>query len=151
MLAFLSLLAFTAYSDDTLIINSGTEITSGQYDEYKDTTKFLIIQSPVQTIERDAFRSWSKLESVEIGNTVTSIGFQAFEYCYDLTNVILGENVQTFNNYCFSSTNIKNLTIYTNKVLINTITNYVGSDLETCTLGSLISVIDDQAFLIAII
>ena len=49
------------------------------------------------------FRNCSSLMSVVIGDSVTSIGYEAFAYCDSLTNVVIPDNVTRIGQFAFFS------------------------------------------------
>lgn len=65
----------------------------------------------------DVFRGgggdwYSKLKSITIGDTVTSIGANAFQNCIGLTNVIMGAGIKNIRSYAFYGCNsLSNLSI----------------------------------------
>ena len=65
-----------------------------QYPEGKVSTSYTIPNS-VTTIGNEAFFYCYSLTSVTIGTNVTSIGFEAFIYCYGLTTVTIPNSVTT--------------------------------------------------------
>lgn len=56
-------------------------------------------------------KSESKLQSVVIGNGITTIPANMFKSCSNLTNVTLGNNVKTIENEAFAYTSIENIKI----------------------------------------
>ena len=56
---------------------------------------------PIKEIAYGAFRGNTKLTSVTIGNSVTSIGFYAFRNCYGLTSVTIPDSVTSIGSYAF--------------------------------------------------
>ena len=57
---------------------------------------------PVTSIGYDAFRGCSDLTSVTIPNSVTSIGNHAFSGCICMTSVTIGNSVTSIDAYAFS-------------------------------------------------
>ena len=55
----------------------------------------VVIPDSVTTIGREAFWDCNSLISVVIGESVTTIGDYAFSYCSSLTSVVIGDGVTT--------------------------------------------------------
>lgn len=55
----------------------------------------------VDTIVKNAFKDCTSLKSVEIADSVTSIGFSAFYNCYRLNNVKLSKNIERIGSCVF--------------------------------------------------
>ena len=56
---------------------------------------------PVKSICSEAFKN-SKITSVVIPDSVTSIGTSAFSSCYSLTSVVIGDSVTSIGSFAFS-------------------------------------------------
>ena len=67
----------------------------------------------VTSIGYAAFDGCWDLTSVTIPNSVTSIGYGAFDGCSGLTSVTIGNSVTSIGSYAFYNTRIKSLTIGT--------------------------------------
>ena len=65
----------------------------------------LSIPNSVTSIGFYAFQNCSGLTSVTIPNSVTSIGYNAFRGCSGLTSVTIGNSVTSIENYAFSGCN----------------------------------------------
>ena len=81
-----------------------------------EISKFKIInissKSKLKTIGKHAF-SFSKIKSIIIPSSVTSIGENAFSYCNQLNEIIIGNNskLETIEKNTFSSSTIKQFII----------------------------------------
>ena len=92
------------------------------------------IPDSVTSIGRMAFRNCPFLESVVIGNAVTSIGFRAFNSCMRLVSVVIGNSVNSIDAEAFDScTSLVNISIP------NSVTSIGGAAFRDCT--SLTSII----------
>ena len=78
--------------------------SSDEFDDtYKTNAKSVKITGDVTEIPTDAFKSWTKLVSAEIGSSVEIIGANSFGHCYSLASVNIGTNVKTIKNSAFQS------------------------------------------------
>jgi hypothetical protein len=77
------------------------------------------------------------LTSITIPNSVTSIGYAAFEYCPGLTSVVIPNSVTSIGNYTFGS--CSSLTSIT---IPNSVTSIGNNTFEYCT--GLTSIIVDE-------
>ena len=59
------------------------------------------LPNSVTSIGDFTFMDCSSLVSIELPNSVTSIGVQAFDFCYSLTNVVLGNGITSIGNFAF--------------------------------------------------
>lgn len=68
-----------------------------------ESVKQVIIGDSVTTIGDNAFESCSSLTSITIPNSVTTIGDYAFSYCRALTSVIISNSVTTIGERTFAN------------------------------------------------
>lgn len=59
--------------------------------------------TPVTGIHHYAFRNCKKLKSINLPNTITSIGIEAFSSCEKLKEILLPESVEFIHPYAFNS------------------------------------------------
>ena len=92
------------YINDTLVteinLTTATKISAYAFYGYTKLTSVEIGDS-VQSIGDYAFYDCDDLTSVVIGDSVQSIGYCAFSNCSNLNMVIIGDNVQSIGDYAF--------------------------------------------------
>lgn len=103
----------------------------------KSEIKNLIVEDGVTAIN-DAFRNCPKLESVKIGNSVTSINNSAFNNCTSLANITIGNGVTSIGSSAFY-----NCTSLTKVKIPYRVTNIGSSAFENCTSLQKIIISDD--------
>ena len=85
-------------------IMSDKVITDSKY------LKFVIIDSNVNKIPRNAFCGCFNLTTIEMSDSVTEIGDFAFSNCSSLKTIVLSNNIKTIGQnafrYCFNLTSI---------------------------------------------
>ena len=125
-------------------------ISQISYGAFRDCSKLESITLPESTtsIGGDAFRSCSSLKSITIPKNVISIGRYAFFACYSFTSISLPQNLTTVSESLFYNCN--NLTsIYipegVTEILMNAF--YNCSKLESITIPKNICSISTDAFL----
>lgn len=100
-------LTWTLDEGGTLTINGTGEMYDFTYDtrpwnKYYEDIQTVIIGDGVTTISRYAFYSCYNLTSLSIGSGVISIGEEAFEYCRRIANVTIPASVTSIGAYAFS-------------------------------------------------
>lgn len=105
-------LTWTLGADGTLTISGTGEMYD--YDnigldqpwyQYQEQIQTLSIGNEVTSIGQSAFRSCSNLKHVTIPSSVISIGTLAFHCCFGLSSVVISEGVESIGNYAFGSCN----------------------------------------------
>ena len=136
---------FTAYD--------GTQINSYEIHQYAfficEVLTSVEISDSVTTIGDSAFYGCAGLISVTIPDSVTSIGSAAFQYCVELTSGTIGESVTTIGDYAFYECN-KLIEVY-NKSDLNIVAGskgngyigYYAQNIYTNEGGSKLSHTDD--------
>lgn len=81
----------------------------------------VVIGNGVSTITRDTFRSCTALKSVSFGNSVTEISQYAFYDCDSLVDLVIGDSVITIDDSAFESCDmLKNITFGASVTTIDT-------------------------------
>lgn len=93
-------------ADDFLIVGDGLLIA------YKGNQKYVEIPDTVETIAPACFLGHSEILGVNIPNSVTIIGEEAFKDCTSLQEVHGAENVVKIQDRAFENTNLKEITIH---------------------------------------
>ena len=92
----------------------------------------------------DGFRD--KIKNVVIGNGVTSVGSYAFYNCENLTELTLGDSVETIGEGAFKFCNLQNVIIPENTQTIDSTAFYSNKNLVSVTFGKGLKAIGDWAF-----
>ena len=99
------------------------------------------------SIKRDAFSHCKSIKSVEIGNSVTSIGGYAFYYCSGLSSVSIGNNVTSIGDDAFSyCSGLSTVTIPNSVISIGYRAFSYCSGLTSVTIGNNVTSIGGYAF-----
>ncbi len=87
--------------EPVLIEGDGTTITSEDTKDFKNATK-VTIGNKVEDIGRLAFSGFKKLKEIEVPESVTTIGYNAFSNCDEVEKVVLHNQLHTIGRSAFS-------------------------------------------------
>ena len=105
------------------------------------------IPNSVTSIGKYAFSNCKGLTSVTIGNSVTSIGEYAFSNCTGLTSVTIGNSVTSIGDYAFSNcTGLTSVTIPNSVTSIGEYAFYNCTGLTSVTIPNSVTSIGESAF-----
>ena len=95
---------------------SGTGPMQDYEDIYHETfpaadVKYIMIESGVTTVGKNAFFDLDNVVAVSMPNTVTIIKLQAFDWCESLTEVVIPNSVTSLEGYAFCGTNLRSIHI----------------------------------------
>lgn len=94
-------LTWTLDDAGVLTITGTGEMTSNPWSDYKDSIKSVIVGNGVTSICNDAFEYCSNLESVELPDSLEKIGGSAFSHCKALTEIVVPANVKALGEFSF--------------------------------------------------
>lgn len=130
----------------TTVPNSVTQIYQNAFSEVKGMNSFNIPDT-VTSVGQRCFQL-SDLKSITIGNGITSIPYQCFYFCKQLTEINWGENVQSIGESAFY--NCISLTSITIPDSVTSVGKYAFqncSGATELTIGSGLSSFTDTSFL----
>ena len=123
------------------------DLYSPLYEIHHTKIHSVTIPQSVTSIGDSAFAGCKKLDSLTINDAATSIGRRAFAECPLTTTLELGENITTIGNSAFyDCRGLKNVTIPQSVTSIGDSAFGECSSLETLSLGENIKTIGDSAF-----
>ena len=97
-------------------------------------------------LANEAFYGASKLETVVLGNDLTTIGDSVFVNCAKLSSVTFGNSLVTIGDKAFQGTKVINITIPDSVISIGKEAFYSCTSLTNLTLGSGLTSIGESAF-----
>ena len=113
-----------------------------KYNEYS-----IIIGDSVTSIGGEAFSRCTSLSSITIPNSVTSIGNYAFNGCSGLTSITIPNSVTSIGNYAFNGcSGLTSITIPNSVTSIGNYAFYDCSSLTSITIPNSITKIERESF-----
>ncbi|MGN1349001.1 MAG: leucine-rich repeat protein, partial [Acutalibacteraceae bacterium] len=82
-------------------MNNYSSSNDAPWYEYKDYIKSVNISNSITSIGDEAFNGCTSLTNVKIPDGVTSIGNSAFSYCTSLANIIIPDSVTSIGEFVF--------------------------------------------------
>ena len=135
------------YDNDTGTLTISVTSDFGEIDKYINVTKHVIICCEVDSIPSGSFFEWTSLNSVNISDSVISIGGYAFCFCSNLSTLIIGENVKSIGGSSFSLCHSLTSIIIPNSVtLIGDSAFCLCSNLSTLIIGENVIEIGNYVF-----
>ncbi len=122
---------WTLYNDGELVISGTGEMWDRPWSSYKSSIQTVTIGNSVTSIYGYAFRDCTNLTSVTIPDSVTSIGNSAFYNCDSLTGVTIPDSVTSIGNSAFY--NCDSLTGVTIPDSVTSIGNSAFSNCDSLT------------------
>ncbi|MBR4873186.1 MAG: leucine-rich repeat domain-containing protein, partial [Clostridia bacterium] len=128
------------------INGNGYEINHYAFHSREDITSATIPDS-VTSLGKNAFAYCYGLTSVTIPDSVTSIGNYAFEYCTGLTSVTIGDSVTSIGEWAFNNcSGLTSVTIPNSVTSIGSAAFHSCSGLTSVTIGESVMSIGSNAF-----
>lgn len=144
-----SVTGFTSDVVDNLVIQkeiNGKKVTAIQDQAFKNCEKIKSVQisDTVISIGKSAFEN-SGITAIHIPDSVQSIGESAFAACSGLTNISLSDKITVISAQCFYNSGLVQVKLPEN---LKTIENraFYGTQLKTVELSETVTDIGEQAF-----
>ena len=129
------------------ILWNGNDIVDSPDMAYSNAIKKIEIGDGVTNISGNAFQYCPSLSSVTIPDTVTSIGNYAFQYCSSLSSITIPDSVASIGNYAFGNCySLSSVTIPDTVTSIGTDTFRGCYSLSSITIPDTVTSISDNTF-----
>ena len=138
--------------DSTLTITGSGDMTNWTSENtpwysMHDSFKRVIIGNGVTRIGNNAFNFCRRVTSIEIPNSVTSIGESAFSYIYDIQNIEIPNSVTNVGKYAFHNcTSLTNVSMSNNIISISDHMFGFCSNLTSVNIPNGVKSIEEGAF-----
>ena len=134
----------------TLIINSDIDVYRSTNDGDRDIESSfdkVVFAEGVKWIRDYQYQQWLGIKSIEIGESVTTIGASAFSDCVDVESVKLGNNIKSIGWGAFAGcTNLREANI-PNKLTVIPERLFYRTNLESVVISDSVTEIGEQAFI----
>lgn len=129
----------------------GIHINKFEYDiishDFADGVGTIVFNGVLTKLENGAFQGCSNLTTIEIPDSVTSIGTYAFMNCTDLTSIVIPDSVTSIGGSAFEyCSGLKNIVVGDGVINIGSGAFQGCSSLTAVTLGSGVTSIDSNVF-----
>lgn len=122
------------------VVDKYTFSTTGEH-----TVKYTLTD-PTSVLQ-NSFRNCTNLTSVQIPNTVTSIGVQAFQSCSNLISVTMSNKITGISRNCFYECgNLTDINIPKNITIIDNYAFYACTSLTNISIPNAVTTIGNSAF-----
>lgn len=95
----------------TIILPNGLESLGASAFEGCNSLSKVVMSDKLKEIEPTTFKDCVELQDVTIGGSIETIGSSCFLHCPKLTKLIIPITVKNIDNYAFSYTGLKDLTV----------------------------------------
>jgi hypothetical protein len=124
-----------------------TVLSINDYAFSNSSLQTISLPSNLQSIGSQAFQQ-TRLTSFQMPNSVTYAGFGLFQHCFELTNVVLSQNLTEISSSMFwFCENLQNITIPQSVTSIGSHAFYYCYNLTSLTIPSSVQNIGDNAFM----
>ena len=110
----------------------------------EDLEGYTILQKDIFGTARDY--GAKKVRHIELPNSMTSIGYEAFYHCSSLTSITIPNSVTSIGEYAFANTGLTSITIPDSVTSISAYTFSYCSSLTSITIPDSVTSIGDEAF-----
>ena len=122
-----------------------TSLSGMMFSSHRDSLTSVIIPNTVTEID-GTFTYCKNLESVTLGNNITSIVNNTFDGCTSLTSITIPDSVTSIGNCAFRGCSLTSITIPNSVETIKGGAFMCCYSLENITIGNSVKTIDNRAF-----